>query len=90
MDSGWLFYQVGKFIVNIVPFFRSGVVLSIVILDLQNPKRRTLLVHYIAFNDAVRSRENQYNAGMETRQYHYAGVGIPADQCALSTGLVIS
>lgn len=45
MGSGLLFYQVGKFIVNIVPFFRSGVVLSIVILDLQNPKRRTLLVH---------------------------------------------
>jgi hypothetical protein len=90
MGSGWLFYQVGKFIVNLVPLFRSGVALSIVILDLQNPKRRTLLVHYIAFNDAVCSRENQYNAGMETRQCHYTGVGIPADHCALSTGLVIS
>jgi hypothetical protein len=70
MGSGWLFYQVGKFMVNLVPFFRSGVALSIVILDLQNPKRRTLLIHYIGFNDVVRSREYQYNAGMETRQCH--------------------
>jgi hypothetical protein len=45
MGSGWLFYQVGKFMVNIVSFFRSGVALSIVILDLQNPKRRTGSLH---------------------------------------------